>query len=913
MTFSARIAAACSSTAQKRRPPNIRLAGNSCMPARSDRCFLPTTMPSSCASLQGPTGGGAGTNRWVSVVHSRWTTCRVSFRQLLKTPGFTVAAIGVLALGIGLNAAMFSVVHALAFAARPFPAPDQLVQLYSRDSRDRRLPRVLVSGLPGDGLANAMLFDGVLAHNLDRRRHRRGRGVAADVLGDGQRATTSTCWACRCSRAAGSPPTKSRPGSNGRSSSRPTPTGSATDSIRAMGTTIRINERPFTIVGITPQGFTGTMTVFGPELFFPLGVFDSLSNDLQGDNDADARAGRRLQPVSRRPLTNGVSIDSRRTGAALFGRSLARTFPAEHEHYALSLAALPRFGTSASPSQRKRPHHARRRPARHDRRGAADGVPQPGVDAARARPRRRKEFAIRLAVGSGRGRIIRQLLVEGLLLSLAGGVLGVGLGRTASIALIASLSRMLPVTILLEGTVSPALIGATVFFCALATLCFALGPALEAFSRRYPDESESADRRRTGAAPLALPAAQPAGRGTSGVVVILLIAAGLFLRMALGAVSVDLGFRADDTVLAEVDGRLGGLDEARSLSSTHNSSSVWPRCPACSRQALARSFRSAPSTCSKPVQRAGAWPLTEAPADHAGAGPGLCNAPFNAIGEAYFDTMGIPLLQGRRFTAAETFGQGAPLVAIIDDTLARRLWPDGRCARTAVAVGAGRQPNRRRALRSKSSESSRRRGASCSSGFRAAGCSCRSRKASRATSAFTCARPSLPPGWSMPCAARFARRRPASLSSACSTFKAHIVDLSPNTGPSPCRRRCSGSSAAWRWSSRSSASTGSRPTPSRAARGRSACGWPSARSRPACSGSILGESLTTTMCGIVAGWLLGIGVGQALASLFVDLAPFDGWTFSLVPAGFVVAAVVATWLPARRATLVNPVTALRAE
>ncbi len=51
-----------------------------------------------------------------------------------------------------------------------------------------------------------------------------------------------------------------------------------------VGKTIRINERPFTVVGITPQGFTGTMTLFGPELFFPLGVFHTLGNGFQGEN-----------------------------------------------------------------------------------------------------------------------------------------------------------------------------------------------------------------------------------------------------------------------------------------------------------------------------------------------------------------------------------------------------------------------------------------------------------------------------------------------------------------------------------------------------------------------------------------------------------------------------------------------------
>jgi ABC-type antimicrobial peptide transport system permease subunit len=76
---------------------------------------------------------------------------------------------------------------------------------------------------------------------------------------------------------------------------------------------------------------------------------------------------------------------------------------------------------------------------------------------------------------------------------------------------------------------------------------------------------------------------------------------------------------------------------------------------------------------------------------------------------------------------------------------------------------------------------------------------------------------------------------------------------------------------------------------------------------------ILRESLFTTGGGVAVGWLLGIGIGQALASTFVDMKGFDGVTFTLVPVGFVLASIAATWAPARRATEVNPVTALRAE
>jgi len=76
---------------------------------------------------------------------------------------------------------------------------------------------------------------------------------------------------------------------------------------------------------------------------------------------------------------------------------------------------------------------------------------------------------------------------------------------------------------------------------------------------------------------------------------------------------------------------------------------------------------------------------------------------------------------------------------------------------------------------------------------------------------------------------------------------------------------------------------------------------------------ILVENLATAVAGIAAGWLLGIGVGRVMASVFVDIPAFDPWIFSLVPTCFVLAALGATWTPARRASAVNPISALRAE
>jgi ABC-type antimicrobial peptide transport system permease subunit len=76
---------------------------------------------------------------------------------------------------------------------------------------------------------------------------------------------------------------------------------------------------------------------------------------------------------------------------------------------------------------------------------------------------------------------------------------------------------------------------------------------------------------------------------------------------------------------------------------------------------------------------------------------------------------------------------------------------------------------------------------------------------------------------------------------------------------------------------------------------------------------ILSESLGTTAGGVALGWLLGLGVGRVMSSVFVDVASFEPWTFALVPTGFVLAALAAAWGPARRATQVSPMTALRIE
>jgi hypothetical protein len=210
------------------------------------------------------------------------------------------------------------------------------------------------------------------------------------------------------------------------------------------------------VVGITPEHFTGTMMIFGPELYFPLGDYDLLANDseAQAKHTLERRDGYALLVVGR--LQPGVTTAA--AGAALqsVATNLERALPVEQKDQTFIIRPLPRLDTGGSPTDES-------------------GLTVIGlmlfalaaivlfvaclnlasVLLARGLARR-KEIAIRLALGGGRGRIIRQLLTEGLVLSLAGGAVGFLIGLVSSDLLAASLGAHMPVAVFLRGGADPA-------------------------------------------------------------------------------------------------------------------------------------------------------------------------------------------------------------------------------------------------------------------------------------------------------------------------------------------------------------------------------------------------------------------------------------------------------------------------
>ncbi len=612
-----------------------------------------------------------------SILESLARDLRFALRMLAKAPGFTAVAVLTLALGIGVNTAIFSVVREMVFSPRPYTNESQVVQLYTQGRKDRNSFRMFSYPTYRDLREQNTVFSGVLAHNLTMV------GVGE---GESTRRTFAAIISSNYFSTLGVPLAQGRaflPAEENPSSATPVVIAShlywkkTGSDPQLVGKTIRVNERQFTVVGITPEHFTGTMMLFGPELYFPLGDSDLLRNGSQAtaQGSLERRDAYNLYVVGR--LKPGVTATAAEAALNALATNLENAYPVEQRDQTFTTRPLPRMTTSTSPSREK-----------GDLEilgtflfGMASVVllvaclNLANMFLARSLARR-KEIALRLALGGGRARIIRLILTEGVVLSLAGGAGGLLLGLISSDLLMASLGARMPVAMFFHGGADPAVFAATLGFCALATLFFALWPAIklartDVLTDLKEQAGEDAARRRYRWLPRnSLVVAQIA------LSLGLLTAAGLFVRGALKAGSFDTGFRADSTVLVEVDASLGGYDQTRGLQLFRAASDRLAALPGVQSASIAAIVPFGLQSINRPVQRAGAKAASDS--HPATAAEGLAfSARWNSVGADYFATMGLPLVRGRGFTKNEADMPDSPPVAIIDDVLAKKLWPNG--------------------------------------------------------------------------------------------------------------------------------------------------------------------------------------------------------------------------------------------
>ena len=597
-------------------------------------------------------------------------------RQLLKAPGFTIAAVIVLALGIGANTAIFSLVDTMLFQPPGYAKPAEIVQVFSQNKKNPKTFRGFSYPTYRDIREQNTVFSDILAHNLA-------------MIGLGQKGETRRAFAATVSSnyfsVLGVSPAQGR----AFTAEEETPGRAAAVAIVShnywvkqgrnpsmIGSEISVNGRPFTVVGIMPKGFTGTMHIFSAEVWFPLGVYDQIANDFEPDNRTSLgdRAGTQLLLIGR--LKPGITAAAADPALKTLASNLEKAFPVEQKDQTFPTEPLSRFSTSTSPS--------------------GDGeikalapllfgmaivvllvacLNLANMLLARGTARR-KEIAIRLALGGSRRRIVRQLLTEGLLLAVLGGGFGLVLGLWSSDLLIASIGTLLPLDIIWQSGPNPSMLAATFGLCVLGTLCFALGPAIK-LSRAavIADLKESAGEDVTKRRWKFLP------RNPLVVVQIafslaLLTAAALFIRGAAKAASPDTGLQTDRSFLLEVDASLGGYDKKRAQDLYRALGERLAALPGVEHASISSTVPFGMISLSKLVQRAGLHPAPDA--KPATAAEGLAfGATWNSVGSEYFSTAGLPLLRGRPFDAAEATQPGGPAVAIVDDVLARKLWPDG--------------------------------------------------------------------------------------------------------------------------------------------------------------------------------------------------------------------------------------------
>ncbi len=592
---------------------------------------------------------------------------RFAFRQLRKTPGFTIAAVIVLALGIGANSAVFSLVDALLFRSPGYAQPSEIVQVFSQDKLKPKTFRSFSYPTYRDIREQNSVFTDVMAYTLAM--------VGLGEQSDTRRVFASVVSSNYFSVLGVKPvlgraflPEEETPGRNA-----PVVLVSHGYWKRhgghagVLGSQVIVNGRSFTIIGVLPEGFTGTMHIFGSEVWLPLSVYDLVANEFHA-HDRSAlgeRAGRHLNLVGR--LKPGATAETAEPALRQLAANLEQAYPLEQKDQTFMAGPLPRFDTSASPSD-------------DDAELTAFGTMALAMSAvvlvvaclnlaamllARSASRR-KEIAIRQALGASRSRIIRQLLTEGLLLAVLGGTLGLLLGIWSSDLLIVSVGSLLPFDIAWESGPNLANVAATLGFCVLATLAFAAGPALRlsrpgAMAHLKHHAGEDVVLRRWKFWPRS-----PLVAFQVACSLALLTAAFLFLRGAGKAASIETGLQPGNSVLVEFDASLSGYDRSRARQIYGALAERFAALPGVESASISATVPFGMVRLKRPVELPGAAAESQP-----------IRASFNSIGADYLRTAGLPLWRGRAFTAAEATQTNGPAVALIDDVLAKKLWPNG--------------------------------------------------------------------------------------------------------------------------------------------------------------------------------------------------------------------------------------------
>lgn len=595
---------------------------------------------------------------------------RFGLRLFGRQPGFAVVAILILGVGIGANTTMFSLVNELILKPRP-GAGEELVQVFSKHRTEPDSFRSFSYDNFADLRARTDVFASLTAHNP---------GMVGITEGETTRRAFIDITTGDLFRTFDIPLAMGRsfsldeekPGADIPVTILSHPMwermGAPSD---VLGRILRINQRDFSVIGVAPEGFSGTTVMVTPELWLPTGVYDSVVNDFASDNLTGTLRDRRHHTlIVYGRLRDGLSADAAAPGLETISRAMESAYPAENEAQQLVIQPASRLSISTSP--------------------VAEGpVAMVGVSLlvmsgivlliaalnlanmqlARGSARS-KEFAIRLSMGGTRGQVVRQLLTESLLLSLAGGGLALLIATGAMRALVSGMNGLLPVMLTIETTPDARVFLATLAFAALGTIFSSLGPALAA-SRA---DVLPALKEQAGELPILaksrIPIRHVLVMGQLALSLALLTTAGAFVRGAWVAAGVDPGFSFDRGIHATLDTSLAGFDRPRAHAVYGDVLDRVRRIPSVTHVSLSSLMPFGDVSESSSVQKPGPVRRASDP-DYESA---VTSATTQSVTQDYFPSLGLGLLRGRDFSVAEVTSAVTPPVAIIDEVLAARVF-----------------------------------------------------------------------------------------------------------------------------------------------------------------------------------------------------------------------------------------------
>lgn len=580
---------------------------------------------------------------------------RYGARLLVRNPGFALAAVVSLGLGIGANTAIFSLLDAILLRPLPVPRPHEIVAIYTSDFSSTQYGS---SSYPDYvDFKRADVLQGLAAFQMTQVSMKAGVDTEmafAEMVSGGYFSTLGVS-AARGRALAESDDGSAAPLvtviSNGlwmrRFASDP----------GVVGRTLSFNGQPFTIVGVAPPEFTGAPRGLSIDAWIPIAASRALTPS-RGDWTTQ-RGSRGLLLLGR--LRPGVSVAQAQAAFDVIAAQLYAAYPRQWRTIRNTGRAV-----SVVSERDSRVHPDLTRPVAGFMALLMVVVGLVLLTAcanvanlllARGTGRSR-EIGVRLAMGAGRGRLIRQLLTESVLLASAGGIFGI-LVAVWVMSTLTSFTPPVPVPIALDLQLNATVMVFAVALSIVTGVLFGLAPALHASRANIVPvlkDDTSAARGRRSRLRSAFVVAQVACS------MLLLVGASLFVRSLQRARAIDIGFDPSNMIVLSLNPALQGYDEARGRALFERLLDRIRAVPGVRSVALAESV---------PLELGGSRRGTVIEGYQPQPGEDTETA-YNVVGAGYFETMGIPLVRGRSLSDADR--SGSLPVVIVNEAFARRYW-----------------------------------------------------------------------------------------------------------------------------------------------------------------------------------------------------------------------------------------------